>query len=209
MSQAKTQDIIPESGLGPQNSQWRRWVETSITNMKRGFTAFKADIANSFKAVSSSMELLSTQMLQNRQYSIFDSGSKVFYGEPGALYPPQDGGSVTFTATGATLLVTMSVTGDITQSGPSAAYWEYTVKVPGVLPAAPVYSGGGRAGNLIGGGFFSDSYNTPFAASQSFILTVPTPGSYTMTAEIRGLGNTMYGTVTLDLASAVTIVQNL
>ena len=62
MSQAKTQDIIPESGLGPQNSQWRRWVETSITNLKLGFTAFKADIANSFKAVSSSMDLLSRQV---------------------------------------------------------------------------------------------------------------------------------------------------
>ena len=62
MSQARTQDIIPESGLGPQNSQWRRWVERSITNLKLGFTAFKADIANSFKAVSSSMDLLSRQV---------------------------------------------------------------------------------------------------------------------------------------------------
>ena len=62
MLQAKTQDIIPESGLGPQNSQWRRWVERSITDLKLGFTAFKADIANSFKAVSSSMDLLSRQV---------------------------------------------------------------------------------------------------------------------------------------------------
>ena len=62
MLQAKTQDIIPESGLGPQNSQWRRWVETSITNLKLSLKAFRADIANSFKAVSSSMELLSRQV---------------------------------------------------------------------------------------------------------------------------------------------------
>ena len=62
MLQAKTQDIIPESGLGPQNSQWRRWVERSITDLKRSLKAFRADIANSFKAVSSSMELLSRQV---------------------------------------------------------------------------------------------------------------------------------------------------
>ena len=61
MSQAKT-DIIPESGLGPQNGRWRQWVERSITGLQSGRGSSKNDTANSFKATNSSLQLLTKQI---------------------------------------------------------------------------------------------------------------------------------------------------
>ena len=127
MLQAKTQDIIPESGLGPQNSQWRRWVETSITNMKRGLVAFKADIANSFKAISSSLELLTKQVAQLNTAS--DTKDAYLDLSPGSTPSSQtartnyDVVSLAFTkpawATRAVVFASVTVTASGTLNGPS------------------------------------------------------------------------------------------
>lgn len=55
-------DIIPESGLGPQNGRWRQWVERSIMGLKSGLSSSRSDTANSFKATNSSLELLTKQV---------------------------------------------------------------------------------------------------------------------------------------------------
>ena len=205
MSQAKTQDIIPESGLGPQNSQWRRWVERSITNLKLGFTAFKADIANSFKAVSSSMELLSRQVLQNRSYLVFDSGAYNFSPYPAA---PQTGGSVTFTATGSQVLVTLSLSGTMTTAA-SAFYWVYTVKIPSILNPVLVDDSPKGANTL-----YVEYYPTgtisgePTAQSLSFLVNLPEPGQYTITTQFQAFGNASDG-ATLDVTSALMEIRNL
>ena len=209
MLQAKTQDIIPESGLGPQNSQWRRWVERSITNLKLGFTAFKADIANSFKAISSSLELLSRQVLQNRSYYVFESDLDDLF-EPYApdYGAPIEGGSVDFVATGTQLLCTLTAVGTAS-SASNNAEWVYTVKIPGILlpvlvptltPAAnTIYQQNGLTGG---------SHYVRFSETINFLITVPTPGSYTITTQRQAYGSDSDGT-RLEISSALMEIRNL
>ena len=209
MLQAKTQDIIPESGLGPQNSQWRRWVERSITNLKLGFTAFKADIANSFKAVSSSMQLLSTQMLQNKSYHVFESDLDDLF-EPYApdYGAPIEGGSVDFVATGTQLLCTLTAVGTAS-SASNNAEWVYTVKIPGILlpvlvpTLTPASNTIYQQNNLMGG-----SHYVRFSETINFRITVPTPGSYTITTQRQAYGNASDGTQ-LEISSALMEIRNL
>ena len=203
MLQAKTQDIIPESGLGPQNSQWRRWVETSITNLKLGFTAFKADIANSFKAVSSSMELLTKQVKRITPYNLLDS--KVMTFPSATFWPPQNGGSVVFDAVSSEVIITMSITGSINAFSNTAGYWQYTVSIPGVLSSGMDISLPPK--NLISGGPVGGSATVPFSGTKSFSVTLPSPGAYTLTSAFRGSGN-MSDEVVLDIISALTTIQS-
>ena len=216
MLQAKTQDIIPESGLGPQNSQWRRWVETSITNLKLSLKAFRADIANSFKAVSSSMQLLSTQvqllstqMLQNKSYYVFESDLDDLF-EPYApdYGAPIEGGSVDFVATGTQLLCTLTAVGTAS-SASNNAEWVYTVKIPGILlpvlvpTITPASNTIYQQNNLMGG-----SHYVRFSETINFRITVPTPGSYTITTQRQAYGNASDGTQ-LEISSALMEIRNL
>ena len=201
--------MIPESGLGPQNSQWRRWVETSITNMRRGLVAFKADIANSFKAISSSLELLSRQVLQNRTYMISDADTYTFSPYPTVPPPPQDGGSVTFTSTGTQLLVNMSMSCTMTTAA-NSFYWVYTVKIPGVLTPVLIFDSP-RATNSMyyydtvgGGGFPIRSVDR----AVSFLITVPSPGTYTITSQIQAYANASE-TATLQVTTGLVEIRNL
>ena len=209
MLQAKTQDSIPESGLGPQNSQWRRWVETSITNMKRGLVAFKADIANSFKAISSSLELLSRQVLDNRSYPVLSSGTYTFHPYPTFPPPPQTGGSVTFTATGTQVLVTLSLTGTMTTAA-NTFFWVYTVKIPGVLTPVLVSDANPKRGNALYVGDYTMGgiSNKPTTQSLSFLIDIPAPGQYTITTQFQAEGNGSE-TAILGVTSALMELRNL
>ena len=53
----------PNAGLGPQNEQWRQWVEGGVKGLDRRLEdKYGNDIANSLSAIQSSMRLLSNQV---------------------------------------------------------------------------------------------------------------------------------------------------